>query len=81
MQYRRFKNSNLETSVVGLGGWPMGRGQYGSFDENEVIKAVHKALDLGVTLFDTAQIYGWGAGDWKLTDEVKVEIETAFAEE
>jgi len=41
----------------------MGRGHYGSFDENEVIKAVHKAVDLGVTLFDTAQIYGWGAGE------------------
>ena len=45
MEYRRFKNSNLETSVIGLGGWPMGRGMYGSFDENEVIKAVHRALD------------------------------------
>jgi len=63
VEYRRFGNSELETSVVGLGGWPMGKGQYGSFDENEVIKAVHKALDLGVTLFDTAQSYGWGAGE------------------
>ncbi len=63
MEYRRFKNSDLETSVIGLGGWPMGRGMYGSFDENEVIKTVHKALDLGVTLFDTAQTYGWGAGE------------------
>ena len=64
MEYRKFKNSELETSVIGLGGWPMGRGMYGSFDENEVIKAVHKALDLGVTLFDTAQRYGgWGAGE------------------
>ena len=60
MEYRRFKNSDLETSAIGLGGWPMGRGMYGSFDENEVIKAIHKALDLGVTLFDTAQVYGWG---------------------
>lgn len=41
----------------------MGRGQYGSFEENEVIKTVHEALDLGVTLFDTAQMYGWGAGE------------------
>lgn len=63
MEYRRFKNSDLETSVIGLGGWPMGRGMYGSFDENEVIRTVHKALDLGVTLFDTAQAYGWGVGE------------------
>jgi aryl-alcohol dehydrogenase-like predicted oxidoreductase len=63
MEHRRFKNSGLETSVIGLGGWPMGRGMYGSFDENDVIKAVHRALGLGVTLFDTAQVYGWGAGE------------------
>jgi len=63
MEYRRFGNSDFETSVIGLGGWPMGRGQYGSFDENEMIKAGHKALDLGVTLFDTAQFYGLGAGE------------------
>ncbi|MBA7639689.1 Aldo-keto reductase YhdN [subsurface metagenome] len=63
MEYRRFGNSNLETSVIGFGCWPMGRGMYGSFVENEAIKAIHKALDLGVTLFDTAQVYGWGASE------------------
>jgi len=62
MEYRRFKNSDLETSVIGLGGVSMAGG-YGSSDENEAIKTVHKALDLGVTLFDTAQMYGWGAGE------------------
>ncbi len=63
MEPRRFGNSALETSVIGLGGWPMGRGHYGSFDESEVIKTVHKAIDVGVTLFDTAQVYGWGTGE------------------
>ena len=63
MEYRRFGNSELETSVIGLGGWPMGRGQYGSINEGNIIKTVHKALDLGITLFDSAQVYGWGAGE------------------
>ena len=58
MQYRKFGNTDLETSVVGLGGWPMGKGMYGSIEENEVIKSVHRAIDLGITLFDTAQVYG-----------------------
>jgi aryl-alcohol dehydrogenase-like predicted oxidoreductase len=63
VQYRKFGKSDLEVSVIGLGGWPMGKGHYGHFEENEVIEGVHRALDLGVTLFDTAQVYGWGAGE------------------
>ena len=63
MRYKKFGNSDLETSVVGFGGWPMGRGHYGSFDDNEVIRAVHASIDLGVTLFDTAAVYGWGEGE------------------
>lgn len=63
MRYKKFGNSDLETSVVGFGGWPMGRGHYGSFDDDEVVRAVHASIDLGVTLFDTAAVYGFGEGE------------------
>jgi aryl-alcohol dehydrogenase-like predicted oxidoreductase len=63
MEYRKFGNSGLESSAVGFGGWPMGRGQYGPIDEGEAIAAVHRAMELGVTLFDSAAAYGWGAGE------------------
>ena len=63
MRYKKFGNSDLETSVVGFGGWPMGRGHYGSFDDAEVVRAIHRSIDLGVTLFDTAAVYGWGEGE------------------
>ena len=63
MEKRRFGKSDLETSVIGFGGWEMGKGQYGFVDEKEAIAAVHKAIDLGVTQFDTAAVYGWGAGE------------------
>ena len=63
MRYKKFGTSDLETSVVGFGGWPMGRGHYGSFDDNEVVRAVHASIDMGVTLFDTAAVYGWGEGE------------------
>jgi aryl-alcohol dehydrogenase-like predicted oxidoreductase len=63
MEYRKFGNSDLESSAVGFGGWPMGRGQYGPIDEGEAIAAVHRAMELGVTLFDSAAAYGWGAGE------------------
>ncbi len=41
----------------------MGRGQYGAFDDDEAIAAARTAFDGGVTLFDTAAIYGWGYGE------------------
>ena len=63
MRKRMFGNSGLETSVIGYGGWPMGRGMYGDFDDDEAIAAARAAHDNGVTLFDTAAVYGWGYGE------------------
>ena len=58
MEYRNFGDSNLKTSVIGFEGWPMRKGHYGSFDEDEVVRAIHAAIDNGVTLFETAAVYG-----------------------
>ena len=63
MQYRHFGKFNLTSPVIGFGGWPMGKGHYGAVDEQEVIDAIHSAIDHGVTLFDTAAVYGWGEGE------------------
>lgn len=71
MRYRNFGKSDLVTSEIGFGGWPMGRGHYGSFDEDEMIHAVHAAIDSGVTLFDTAAVYGWGEGEKLLGKALK----------
>ncbi|NQT51656.1 aldo/keto reductase, partial [bacterium] len=60
MRTRTFGSSNLETSVIGFGCHPLGRGQYGALDDDEAIAAVHAARDAGVTLYDTAAVYGWG---------------------
>ncbi len=47
---------------IGLG--CMGMSEfYGSFDENESIRTLHKALDMGVNFFDTADMYGSGANE------------------
>jgi len=63
MRTRMFGNSGLETSVIGYGGWPMGRGMYGDFDDDEAIAAARASYEKGVTLFDTAAVYGWGYGE------------------
>ena len=67
MRTRTFGNSGLETTVIGYGGWPMGRGMYGALDDDEAMKAARAAYDGGVTLFDTAAIYGLGVGLAALT--------------
>jgi aryl-alcohol dehydrogenase-like predicted oxidoreductase len=55
-------HSALEVNRIGLG--CMGMSEfYGSFDEEESINTLHKAIELGVNFFDTADMYGWGANE------------------
>ncbi len=55
-------HSTCNINRIGLG--CMGMSEfYGSFDEGESIKTLHKAIDLGVNFFDTADMYGWGANE------------------
>ncbi|MBK8878037.1 MAG: aldo/keto reductase [Haliscomenobacter sp.] len=55
-------HSALNVNRMGLG--CMGMSEfYGSFNEDESIKTLHKAIDLGVNFFDTADMYGWGANE------------------
>jgi aryl-alcohol dehydrogenase-like predicted oxidoreductase len=61
MKYRTLGHG-LKVSAIGVGCMPMIKGgniMYGAdADPDEAIKTIHKAIDLGVTFFDTAQIYG-----------------------
>jgi aryl-alcohol dehydrogenase-like predicted oxidoreductase len=60
MQQRRL--GKLEVSAIGLG--CMGMSEfYGGRDEDEAIATIHRALDCGITLLDTADIYGVGANE------------------
>ncbi|MBK6608356.1 MAG: aldo/keto reductase [Leptospiraceae bacterium] len=55
-------NSSLKVKRIGLG--CMGMSEfYGSFSEPESINTLHKAIDLGVNFFDTADMYGSGANE------------------
>jgi aryl-alcohol dehydrogenase-like predicted oxidoreductase len=60
MKYRTLGGS-LEVSALGLGCMPMagvGANMYGKADEAESIATIQRAIDLGVTFFDTAEVYG-----------------------
>jgi len=58
MEQRKMGNTDLMCSAIGFGTWEMSTTQYGDIDVNEASKAVNDAIDLGITLFDTAEIYG-----------------------
>ena len=62
MDYRRLGSSGLEVSALGLG--CMGMSEfYGSGDDQESVAVIHLALHRGVTLLDTADMYGVGANE------------------
>ena len=65
MEYRKFGQTGIEISAVGIGCWEIGGG-YGSIEETEFIKAVNRALDQGINSFDTAEAYGFGASEKSL---------------
>lgn len=57
MEYRDLGKSGLKVSAIGLGCMSMSWA-YGTPDEAEGIKTIHRALDIGVNFLDTAEIYG-----------------------
>jgi len=62
MQQRTLGNEGLITSAIGYGSMGISVA-YGSADHNGGIDAIRRAYDLGVTLFDTAEMYGWGENE------------------
>jgi aryl-alcohol dehydrogenase-like predicted oxidoreductase len=60
MRYRPFGRTGLSVSVVGFGCWPMAGDRYGAIQDDEAVKAIHRALDRGVSCVDTAPAYGAG---------------------
>jgi aryl-alcohol dehydrogenase-like predicted oxidoreductase len=58
MQKRKLGKSNLEVSAIGLGCMGMSFGYGPPADKTEMISLIRKAVELGVTFFDTAEVYG-----------------------
>lgn len=63
MEYITLKNSDLKVSRLCMGGCPMGGYGWGDTSEQELIDAVHTAVEHGVTFFDTADTYGLGQSE------------------
>lgn len=60
MQYRQLGNRGPLVSTVGFGAWAIGGVNWGKTDDTVSRKALHAAIDEGVTFIDTADVYGFG---------------------
>ena len=66
--------TGLHVSRIAFGTWQLG-GDWGHYDEDAAITAIHKAWDCGITLFDTAQGYGAGEAEQVLGKALKTRLE------
>jgi len=64
MRTRKLGHTNIDISCIGLGtNYVGGHGLYTDIDEDEGVRLVQRAVDLGVTFIDTADIYGFGRSE------------------
>ncbi len=70
MHYTTLGRTGLRVSRIAFGTWQLG-GDWGPTDESAAITAIRRAAEKGVTLFDTAQAYGFGASEQLLAKAVK----------
>lgn len=62
MNYRELGRTGWKVSEISFGCWAIGS-QWGEVDDKESLAALHRALDVGVNFFDTADIYGMGRSE------------------
>ncbi|QGQ95091.1 aldo/keto reductase [Paenibacillus psychroresistens] len=74
---RTLGNSDLKVSSIGLGMMGMSPGIYGQTNDEDSIRTIHRALELGVTLLDTASLYGFGHNEQLLGKALKNRREQA----
>lgn len=76
MKYRKLGRTGWELSEISFGTWAIGSA-WGKVNDNDSIKALHKALELGVNFFDTADVYGDGHSE-KLLAKLRKESNENF---
>ena len=78
VNYRRLGRTGLEVSEVGYGGWGIGKGQWIGAEDDESLRALNRAIDLGLNFIDTALAYGEGHSERLVGQVVREREETAY---
>ncbi len=78
MHYRRLGRTGLEVSEVGFGAWGIGKSQWLGAEDDESLRALRRAIDLGLNFIDTALAYGEGHSERLVGRVVKERDETVY---
>jgi aryl-alcohol dehydrogenase-like predicted oxidoreductase len=82
MQIRQLGNTNMQITPIGLGAWAIGGGGYaggwGPQDDEESVKTIQRALDLGINWIDTAALYGLGHSEEVVGRAIKERAERPY---
>jgi diketogulonate reductase-like aldo/keto reductase len=72
MDFKRLGRTSVKVSVIGIGTWEMGGGiSRDTSRDNEAIRAIRKAIELGMTLIDTAEMYAAGHAEELVGEAIK----------
>ena len=77
MHYRELGRTGWKVSTISFGAWAIG-GTWGQVNDDESMAALHRALDLGVNFFDTADVYGDGHSERLIARLRKERSETFY---
>jgi aryl-alcohol dehydrogenase-like predicted oxidoreductase len=77
MNYRLLGRTGMKVSEVSFGAWAIGS-SWGPVDDRQSLAALHKAVDLGVNLFDTADVYGNGRSERLIGQLLRDRSETLY---
>jgi aryl-alcohol dehydrogenase-like predicted oxidoreductase len=71
MEYTHIPEIDLRVSRIALGTWAIGGWMWGGTEDTESIQTIHRALDQGINLIDTAPVYGFGHSESIVGQAVK----------
>ena len=71
MKYKNLGSKGPGVSTIGFGAWAIGGMNWGKTDDEVSIKALNEAIDQGVTLIDTADVYGFGHSEELIAQVIK----------
>jgi len=77
MEYRELGTTGYRVSAISFGAWAIG-GSWGAVDDAESVAALHRAIDLGVNLIDTADVYGDGHSERLIAQVLKERGEQVY---